>query len=112
MKSVDFGARDSGTVEKVWHHRYLSSASTADQELQYRKGSAPRASAEASGVHASRHRSQREVQTYRTGGHAATIESDRGERIRSQSDANPNATTLAARCVRETAPILMRTFFR
>jgi hypothetical protein len=113
MKSVDFGARDSGTVENVaWHHRYLSSASTADQELQYRKVFPPRASAEALSVHASRYRSQWDVQTYRTDRHAATVESDRDDRIRGQSDANPNATTLAARWVRETAPILMRTFFR
>src|ERR1700692_3501814 len=56
--------------------------------------------------------SQSQVQTYRTDRRAATIESDRHEGIRSQSDANPNATTFAARCVRETAPILMRTFFR
>jgi hypothetical protein len=38
MKSVDFGVRDSGTVENVaWHHRCFFSASTADQELQYRR---------------------------------------------------------------------------
>jgi hypothetical protein len=43
MKSVDFGARDGGTVENVaWHHRYFTSAFTADQELQYRKVSMPK----------------------------------------------------------------------
>ena len=41
MKSMDFGARDSGTVKKLaWHHRHFTSAFTADQELQYRKGCA------------------------------------------------------------------------
>jgi hypothetical protein len=39
MKSVDFGARDSGTVENVtWHHRYFSSAPAAHQELKILKG--------------------------------------------------------------------------
>jgi hypothetical protein len=114
MKSVDFGARDSGTVENVaWHHRYFTSAFTADQELQCQRFPCRRSpSVNALSVHGSRYRSQSELQTYRTDRCAATIESDRDGDIRSQSDANPNATTFAARCVRETAPILTRTFFR
>jgi hypothetical protein len=43
MKSGDFGARDSGTIENAaWDYRYFYSASTAAQELQYRKVSAPK----------------------------------------------------------------------
>jgi hypothetical protein len=99
MKSEDFGARDSGTVENVaWHHRYFFSASAADLELQYRRfrtvGIAVR------------------LQPIERTGTPQLSKVIGVSTSRSQSAANPNATTLAARCVRETAPILARTFFR